>query len=95
MYDERKKIKNKIKSYCEKINTNFHDNTTPKEGCDCAYLSVILLDSVFKMGISYYPQVFLEKYKHFVKEKILGKFNNDELEVSPNKSDESDESDVD
>ena len=67
----------------------------PKEGCHCVCLSVILLDSVFKMGIKYYPQVFLEKYKHYVKEKVVGKFNNDELEVSPNESDESDEYDVD
>ena len=74
---------------------NFHDNTMPKEGCHCVCLSVILLDSVFKMGIKYYPQVFLEKYKHYVKEKVVGKFNNDELEVSPNESDESDEYDVD
>ena len=67
----------------------------PKEGCHCVCLSVILLDSVFKMGIKYYPQVFLEKYKHYVKEKVVGKFNIDELEVSPNESDESDEYDVD
>lgn len=67
----------------------------PKEGCHCVCLSVILLDSVFKLGIKYYPQVFLEKYKHYVKEKVVGKFNNDELEVSPNESDESDKYDVD
>ena len=32
-------------------------------------LSVILIDSVFRRGKNYYPQVFLEKCKFDVKEK--------------------------
>ena len=30
-------------------------------------LSVILIDSVFRTGKNYYPQVFLDKYKYVVK----------------------------
>ena len=31
----------------------------PKAGSHCVYLSVVLLDSVFKMDKNYYPQIFL------------------------------------
>ena len=64
-----------------KINANFHNNIMPKEGSHCVYLSVILIDSVFKMVKSYYPQVFLEKFQ-------LSKFIDKELEIPADKSDE-------
>ena len=41
----------------------------PKEGSHCIFLSVVLIDSVFKMGKNYYPRVFLEECKYIVKEK--------------------------
>ena len=53
-------IKIKIKSYNEKINTNFHNNKIPKGGSQCIYLSVILIDSIFIKGKNYYPRVFLQ-----------------------------------
>ena len=53
-----KYLKAKIKSSNEKINTNFHNNKIPKEVSQCIYLSVILIDSVFRTGSNYYPQVF-------------------------------------
>ena len=68
MYNE-KYPKAKIKSYNGKINTNFHDNKIPKEGSQCIYLSVILVDSNFRTGKKYYPRVFLEEFKYVVKEK--------------------------
>ena len=60
VYNE-KYLKTKVKSYNEKINTNFHDNKIPKEGSEFTCLSVILIDSVFKTGKNYYAQVFLEE----------------------------------
>ena len=42
---------------------------TEKEGYPYVCLSVILIDSGFKVGENYYPQVFLEKCKYIVKEK--------------------------
>ena len=39
----------------------------PKEGPHCKYLSVILIDSVFKIGKNYYLQVFLEECKYIAK----------------------------
>ena len=34
-------------------------------------MSVILIDSLFRIGRNYYPQVFLEEYKHAIKEKKI------------------------
>ena len=36
----------------------------PKEGSHCICLSVKLIDSVFRVGKNYYPQVFLEECKY-------------------------------
>ena len=35
--------------------TNFHNNKIPNEGSQFIYLSVILIDSVFRTGKNYYP----------------------------------------
>ena len=34
-------------------------------------MSVILIDSLFRIGRNYFPQVFLEEYKHAVEEKKI------------------------
>ena len=70
LYNE-KYLKAKIKSCNGEINTNFHNNKLPKEGSRFICLSVILIDSAFKMGKNYYPQVFLEECKYVVKEKKI------------------------
>ena len=67
--NNEKYLKAKIKSYNGKITTNFHNNKIPREGSQFICLSVILIDSVFRTGKNYYPQVFLEEYKYVVKEK--------------------------
>ena len=41
-----------------------------KEGSCCMCLSVVLIDSVFKMSKNYYPQVFLKECKYIVKKKV-------------------------
>ena len=81
VYNE-KYPKAKIKSYNGKINTNFHDNKIPKEGSQFIFLSEILIDSVFRTGKNYYPQVFLEKCKYVVKEKKIPKYVIDSIEIS-------------
>ena len=40
-----------------------------KQGSQCMCLSVILVNSIFRTGNNYYPQVFLEECKDVVKEK--------------------------
>ena len=41
----------------------------PKEDSSCVCLSVILIDSVFKIFKNNYPQMFLKEFKNIVKEK--------------------------
>ena len=81
VYNE-KYLKAKIKSCNGKINTNFHDNRIQREGSQFICLSVILIDSVFRTGKNYYPQVFLEYCKYVVKENRIPKYIIDIIEVS-------------
>ena len=47
---------------CEgKISINFCGDKMPKEGSQCIYLLVLFIDSVFRTGKNYYPQVFLRR----------------------------------
>ena len=70
VYNE-KYPKAKIKSYNRKINRSCHNKKIPKEGSQFICLSVILIDSVFRTGKSYYSQLFLEECKYVVKEKKM------------------------
>ena len=54
----------------------------PKGCSHFVSLSLILVDSVFKMDKNYYSQVFLGDCKYVVKENKMSKFINDELEIS-------------
>ena len=56
-----KYLKTKSKSYEGKISTNFHCDKLPKEGSQCIFLSVILVDYVFRRGKSYCCQMFLKE----------------------------------
>ena len=48
MYNE-KYLKTKTKILQWQRQRTFHDNGVPKEGSNCTYLSVILIDSVSKI----------------------------------------------
>ena len=50
---------------------------------------------MFKVGISYHLQVFLEECKHIIKEKEINKYIYDDLEISPDGSDEEDSNEED
>ena len=41
----------------------FYDDGISKKGYHCIFISVILIDPVFKIGKNYYHKVFLEEYK--------------------------------
>ena len=56
-------------------------------------MSLLLIDSVYKMGKNYYPQVFLEECKYIVKEKKTKRYISDYVEITLNDFDDSDESD--
>ena len=88
VYNE-KYLKAKIKSYNWKINTNFHNNKIPGEGYQFICLSVIFIDSVFRTGKHYYPQVLLEECKYVVKEKKIPKYIFNDTEISSDSDRES------
>ena len=87
---KEKHLKTKIKSYEGKVITNFNDDKMLKDGSRCISPSVILIDSVFKMGKNYYPQVFLEECK-YIKEKEVTRHITEDLGTSSDDSDESHE----
>ena len=72
-------LKAEKKSYNEKVNK--------KKGCQCIYISVILIVSVYIKDKNYYSQVFLEKYK-YVREKKMSNFITDNIEINSDDSDE-------
>ena len=52
----------------------FTKNKIPRQGFQFICLSVTLINSVFRTGKNYYPQVFLEECKYIVKEKKILKY---------------------
>ena len=71
-----KYIKTKIKSYNDRVYTNFQHNKIPKDNEYCVCLSVILLDFIFvNLNKEYYPQIFLEECKYAIKDKKNTEYN--------------------
>ena len=58
--EDDKYIKTKIKSYIDKVNTNFQGKKVPKENSLYKCLSIIILESISKLNKKYYPQRLLE-----------------------------------
>ena len=77
----------KIKSYEGKVCKNFHDGGIHKEGSYCIFLSVILIDFVFKISKYYYPQMLLE-CKYIFKGKKVIRYITDDLKPSSDDFDE-------
>ena len=51
--DNEKYIKTKIKSYGDKVNTNFQGKKIPKENASYKFLSLIIPDSVIRVNKKY------------------------------------------
>ena len=56
-------MKTKINLYNGSLNANFHGNKVPQEKERYTCFSVLLLDSIVKVGKKYYPQILLEECK--------------------------------
>ena len=54
-------IKTKIKSYGDKVNTNFQGKKMPKENVSYKCLPLIVLDSVIRVNRKCYPQTLFEE----------------------------------
>ena len=79
--DNDKYIKTKIKSYGDKINTNFQGKKIPKENTSYKCLSLIMLDSVIRANKKYYPQTLLEECKYEIKKNKMENLINDDLDL--------------
>ena len=66
VYNE-KYLKAKINYYVGKVNTIFNNDKMPKEGSHCIYLSVVLIDSVIKMGKTMILKWFWKKVNTLLK----------------------------
>ena len=63
---------------------NFHSDKIPKEGSQCICLSVVLIDSIYKIRKNYYPPIFLAECKYVVKKEYIV----EGIEISTDDSDE-------
>ena len=79
--EDDKYIKAKIKSYQDKVNTNFQGKKTPKENSSYKCLSIITLESIIKVNKKYHPQILLDECKCEVKNKKVLNLINDDLEL--------------
>ena len=50
----------------------------------------MFINSVFRTGKNYYPQVFVEEWKYIVKEKKMSEYITDDIENSVDGSDRKD-----
>ena len=65
--DNDKYIKAKIKSYGDKVNTNFQSKKIPKENASYKYLSLVILDSAIRVSKKCCPQTLSEERKFEIK----------------------------
>ena len=94
IYGENDKhIKAKIKSYQDKVNTNFQGKKTPKENSSYKCLSTITLESIIKVNKKYHPQILLDECKYEVKNKKVENLINGDLELTSSDSESDSESD--
>ena len=75
VYDDNDKcIKTKIKTYGDKVNTNFQGKKVPKENASYKCLSLIMLDSGIRVNERYHPQTLLEECKYEIKKNNMENF---------------------
>ena len=65
---EAKYIHGKLKTWKERIKTNFHGQHVPYD-MNCNATTALKIDSVYKQGKNYHPQVYVEECKHTDAEK--------------------------
>ena len=81
-------IKTKVKMYNNEANTNFQGKEIPKRDASYKCLSLIMLDSIVKVGKKYHPQVLLEEYKYIKRKNKMFNYINDDLEMASSDEDD-------
>ena len=64
------------------MNTNFQGKEVSKVDAFCNFLSLIMLDSVVKLGKKYYPKVFLEECKYVKRKNKMFNYINDDMQIT-------------
>ena len=72
-------LKTKIKSFEDKVNTNFQGKKIPKENKSYTSLSLIMPDFVIRVNEKYYPQTLLEECKYKIKRNEIENLVSDDL----------------
>ena len=90
IYDE-KYIKTKVKTFNSVINTLSSGDEIPKEKIHYVCIPAVCIDSILRVDKENYPEVYLEQCKYKIKKKELVSFIDDEVNLSSNNSDDSDE----
>ena len=60
---EGKYVHGKFKTWKERIKTNFHGQDVPYD-MHCSETALLKIDSVYKQGKNYHPQVYVEECKY-------------------------------
>ena len=90
IYDE-KYIKAKVTTFNNTINTLFSGLEIPKERIHYVCILAICIDSVLRVDKKSYPQIYLERCKYKIRKRELVSFIDDEVILSSDDSDDSDE----
>ena len=90
IYDD-KKIKTKVKTFNNMINTLFSGDEILKERIHYVCIAAICIDSLLRVDKKSYPQVYLEQCKYKMRKKICIDFIDDEVDLSSDDSDYLDE----
>ena len=86
--DVDKYIKTQIKTCRNKVNRNFQGQKVPKENASYKCISLIMLDSVFRVNKKHYPETLFKKCKYVIRKNKMDNLTNHDLSLSS--SDESD-----
>ena len=73
------------------VNTLFSKDEIPKEKIHYVRIPAVCIDSILRADKKNYPQVYLEQCKHKIKKRELVSLIDDEIDLSSNNSDDSDE----
>ena len=74
--------------YEDRVNIHFQGKKEPEENASYKCLSLIMLDSAFRVNKKYYPQTLLEECKYGIRKNKMENLINDDLHLSS--SDQSD-----
>ena len=78
VYDDRYK-KNKIRTYGDKVYTNFHGLNMPEDDMECDSFIVISIESLLLYKKKYYLQVYLESFAYKIEKKQMTDYLHENL----------------